>query len=502
MVTPEGEADMGETPFGSTVILPDPEWNDESEGANAECAGQAEEVGPSPSLCASGEPADGKSSAEPSVPPLIAMRYLLTSEIARGGMGEIYLARDLQLRREVAVKVLLARHAPHPEFALRFLEEARITGDLQHPGVVSVHEVGECADGRPYYAMQYVRGRGLDQLLQERRDLTCDLPRYLRIFEKVCQSIALAHSRKIIHRDLKPANVMVGAFGEALVMDWGLAKRLGDMDDGGAWSRWEAERHAMSFPHDSTPEWEGDANADDELPTRCGRILGTMAYMPPEQARGEVELHDERSDVFGLGALLCEILTGRPPYVGSGLRDLYRQARTAELAPAFRRLDEARVDGELAACVRRCLAPDANARFDHAGELAEVVSRYMEATMRQSERDLIRFFELSLDLFCIAGMDGYFRRVNANFSRVLGYTDAELKCRPFLEFVHPEDRLATLEAVEQLTNGETIVRFSNRYRNSRHEYRRFEWTAKPMPTEGTIFAVARDVTEQLGGDRT
>ena len=153
-------------------------------------------------------------------------RYELLGEIARGGMGCVLRARDPDLNRELAIKVLLDRHQHTPDVKQRFVEEAQIGGQLQHPGLVPVHEIGALPDGRAYFTMKLVRGRTLASLLEERTDLVRDLPRFLGILELICQTMGFAHSRGVIHRDLEPSNIMVGAFGEVQVVDWGLAKVL------------------------------------------------------------------------------------------------------------------------------------------------------------------------------------------------------------------------------------------------------------------------------------
>ena len=157
-------------------------------------------------------------------------RYHLVGEVARGGMGAVLKGRNVDLGRDLAIKVILEEHCDHPEIVRRFVEEAQIGGQLQHPGIVPVHELGRFPDGRLYIAMKLVRGRTLAALLEDRKGPADDRPRFLSIFEHVCQTIAYAHSRGVVHRDLKPSNVMVGAFGEVQVMDWGLAKVL---DQGG-----------------------------------------------------------------------------------------------------------------------------------------------------------------------------------------------------------------------------------------------------------------------------
>jgi Flp pilus assembly protein TadD len=227
-------------------------------------------------------------------------RYRVEGIIGQGGMGVILRAGDEAVGRSLAVKVLHASHAGRADLVRRFLEEARLTGQLQHPGVPPVHELGTLSDGRPFFAMKLVEGHTLAELLRERTrganatSLASDLPRFLTIFEQVAQALAYAHSRGVIHRDLKPANVMVGAFGEVQVMDWGLAKSL----PGGPAEPAPAEETSTVYL------------PPDQERTRAGTVLGTPAYMAPEQARGDVERTDERADVFGLGAVLCVILTG------------------------------------------------------------------------------------------------------------------------------------------------------------------------------------------------
>jgi eukaryotic-like serine/threonine-protein kinase len=153
-------------------------------------------------------------------------RYRLQSRIGGGGMGDVFRGRDTDLGREIAFKVLRDEHREHPDLARRFVEEAQIGGQLVHPGIVPIYELGSLADYRPFFTMKQVKGRTLHELLAARRTAAEDLPRYLSIFEQVCQTVAYAHARGVIHRDLKPANVMVGSFGEVQVMDWGLAKVL------------------------------------------------------------------------------------------------------------------------------------------------------------------------------------------------------------------------------------------------------------------------------------
>ena len=169
----------------------------------------------------------GTTAAEPSAPPTSPPGYELIEEIGHGGMGVVYRAHDAALDRDVAVKFLADRYPADSPAAQRFLSEARITGQLQHPGIPAVHQVGALADGRPFLAMKLIKGSSLEALLKQRPDPAADRGRLLAIFEAVCQAVGYAHAHHVIHRDLKPANVMIGAFGEVQVMDWGLAKVLG-----------------------------------------------------------------------------------------------------------------------------------------------------------------------------------------------------------------------------------------------------------------------------------
>jgi eukaryotic-like serine/threonine-protein kinase len=311
-----------------------------------------------------------------------AGRYQVLGEIARGGMGIVLKARDADMGRDLALKVLLDRHRGDHDVVRRFVEEAQIGGQLQHPGIVPVHELGTLADMRPFFAMTLVKGRTLAALLAERSSPAADLPRFLPIFETVCQTVAYAHARRVIHRDLKPANVMVGNFGEVQVMDWGLAKVLpegGIADEAKAMGK--AETSILTVR-------SGSAGSGSE--SQAGSVLGTPAYMAPEQARGNVVRIDERADVFGLGAILCEVLTGRPPYVGMTREEIRDKAARGDLADALGRLAACGADGELIDFTRDCLAPQPEHRPRSAGEVARRLTAYLAGV-----QDRLRAAELA-----------------------------------------------------------------------------------------------------------
>ena len=300
--------------------------------------------------------------------PVQAGRYQILGEIARGGMGAVLRARDADLGRELALKVLLRPHRDDAEVRNRFVEEAQIGGQLQHPGIVPVYELGAFPDRRPFLAMKLVRGRTLAALLAERSSPAHDLPRFLAIFEQVCQTVAYAHSRRVIHRDLKPSNVMVGSFGEVQVMDWGLAKVL---PEGGVADERKRPDGVEDVTEVRTLRTEGSGSE-----SQAGSVLGTPAYMAPEQARGEIDHIDERADVFGLGAILCEILTGRPPFVGSSRGEIQAQAARADLADAQARLDACGAGEELTRLARDCMAPRPSDRPRDARAVARRVTAY------------------------------------------------------------------------------------------------------------------------------
>lgn len=260
-------------------------------------------------------------------------------------------------------------------------------GRLQHPGVAHVYECGTTLSGRPFHAMKLVEGKTLGDLLRERLETGKASAQLLGAFSVVCQAMAYTHSQGIIHLDLKPDNIMVGEFGEVHVMDWGLAKEVN--------------------PNNKLENVE-IANSNGVLEENG--VHGTLQYMAPEQARGETV--DERTDVFCLGAILCEILTGFPPYNASERKEALKQAKSANLSSAFDRLNDCISELVLVRLAERCLSANPNDRPKDAGELVKEMAVYSESALERVRNDMTQFFELSLDLFCIAGFDGFFRRIN------------------------------------------------------------------------------------------
>lgn len=314
----------------------------------------------------------------------VAGRYMPIAQYARGGMGRILLVYDKHMGRNVALKELLqpaesSQTNPNHYSALaaRFLQEARVTGQLEHPAIIPVYEVGRRHAGTLYYTMKFVRGTTLQEALRTRASLAERLG-LLPHFLDLCQAIAYAHSRQIIHRDIKPANVMIGEFGETVVLDWGLAKAHGVPD-----VHAEELRQAS---HAGRPASR----------TAFGRALGTPHYMSPEQAEGQVDKIDERSDVYSLGAVLYEMLTGRPPFAGETAKETIQRLLTEPVVPV--RKAESETPPELAGICEKALQKDPQERYGSARELADEIIRYqsgalVEACTYTPRQHLARFYK-------------------------------------------------------------------------------------------------------------
>ena len=302
-------------------------------------------------------------------------KYRILGEIARGGMGVVLRGQDLELGREVALKLVDKELAGDTRILERFVEEAQVGGQLQHPGIVPVYALGKLADERPFFTMKLVKGRTLSEMLRERASVDTDRVDFLTIFESVCQTMAYAHSKGVIHRDLKPDNIMVGAFGEVQVVDWGLSKVLSR--EPRPEEQQQPARTVIETVR-STPQTGSKS--------LVGNVLGTPAYMSKEQARGQVDKLDERTDVFALGAILCEILTGAPPYVADDLGEVLQLASLGEVDDAEARLAGCSAADELKRLALTCLMPAPDARPRSAEPLARAVREHLAGLEERAHR--------------------------------------------------------------------------------------------------------------------
>ena len=328
---------------------------------------------------------------EPKLPTVDDANYINQTEIARGGMGKIVAAQDRRLGRPVALKVLLE---PAGDALGRFEREALITARLQHPGIIPVYEAGRWPSGEPFFSMKHVAGRPLDRVIGELRTLEDRLALLPRI-AAAADAIAYAHSQRIVHRDLKPGNVLIGEFGETVVIDWGLAK---DLDAGEDSVQRVPERKTVramealdpdaseptgeQVPSGRAPNVTPKMSIDRSTLTVAGAVMGTPAYMAPEQARGEPV--DERADVFALGAMLYHLLAGVPPYNARTATEVIAAAALGKVVPLHDREEGAPLD--LVAIVERAMDPVPAKRYPTAKELAEELRRFQTGQLVSAHR--------------------------------------------------------------------------------------------------------------------
>ena len=300
----------------------------------------------------------------------LPLRYKFLKDLARGGLGRVSVARDVELERDVALKEILNDKVGSAEARDRFVLEAKITGSLEHPGIVPVYGLGNRKDGSPYYAMRLIRGKSLHKEIKnlfetergKKSFASLDQPnvrRLLRGIVDACNAVAYAHSRGVLHRDLKPSNIMLGKYGETLVVDWGLAKVLGDPND----TLLQSEPAVV------------EARLSDSSLTMMGSVLGSPGYMSPEQAQGRLDLLDVRSDVFCLGACLYFLLTNQAPFQGNSRESTLEAARSNQFQSP-REVDST-IPKALEAICLRAMAKESSDRYETASDLADDIDRWI-----------------------------------------------------------------------------------------------------------------------------
>jgi eukaryotic-like serine/threonine-protein kinase len=310
-------------------------------------------------------------------------KYEYVSEIAQGGMGRIVAVRDRSLRRKVAMKLLITPNGkPMRQQVNRLLAEAQTTGQLEHPNIVPIHDVGVYQDNKYYFTMKLVKGKTLKDVFRtlDKKDEEVteqySLPRLLALFQQIANGLGFAHSRGVIHRDLKPDNIMIGEFGEVLIMDWGIAKLVQQRSEADPADAQGKDLFADDFT---------EIDSQNKERTVVGTIAGTVGYMSPEQARGEIDKLDARTDIFSLGAMLYEMLAGSPPYNQNTVKErLHAAAAEEPIDPPLargRKTNSKRVTTiprEVAAIAMKAIAPKATDRYQSAQEFFDDIQRYLE----------------------------------------------------------------------------------------------------------------------------
>lgn len=401
---------------------------------------------------------------------------------SQGGIGQLWLAQDELLGREVALKELLPELRGSPSHRERFFREARVAAQLSHPGTAPVYEYRE-EDGRCYYTMRFYSGKTLSQAIRQAHSREKDdssptsferLFPLIEYFLSVCDTIAYAHSQGIVHRDLKGENVVLGEFGEVTVVDWGLAKSIA------------GKQGAIS------PLRESDSHG----PTIEGERLGTPGYMAPEQARGDLAAIDERTDVYGLAAVLYEVLTGRPPFSGETANEVMHLVETQP--PVAPSVSHVGTPEELETICLRNLAKRKEDRLSSAGELRDAVRTWLARRLKEREDSdrQSKFFSLSQDLFIALDENGAFTQVNPAYERFFGISSNDKRGTHYLARVHPDDVAPARQMFENVLRGVSSPDTVVRVQCATGEYLPVSWSVTRIPGQSPVYAVGRPMDEQ------
>ncbi|TWU00712.1 Serine/threonine-protein kinase PknD [Botrimarina colliarenosi] len=414
--------------------------------------------------------------------PLSAERMKLTHLHSQGGIGQVWRAQDTLLGREVALKELLPELRGSRRHRERFFREARVAAQLNHPGTAPVYEYRE-EGGRCYYTMRFYSGRTLTEAIRQAHKVRADenpnesfkhLFPLLEQFLAVCDTIAYAHSKGIVHRDLKGENIVLGEYGEVTVIDWGLAKSIAGRTGGVTLNR----------------------DKDSNSPTIDGERLGTPGYMAPEQARGDLAAIDEQTDVYGLAAVLYEVLAARAPFSGETANEVMHRVETKPpVRPSALFPD---TPDDLEAICLKGLSKRKEDRHASAIELRDAVRDWLTHQLKQrhEQERQAKFFSLSHDLFLAVDERGHITQVNPAYSRFFGFDPLGSPGKHYAERIHPDDRERAAAMLDQLRLGvsqkDTVIRTED----ANGVYRAVSWTMTRVPCEPTIYAVGRPLDEE------
>lgn len=411
-----------------------------------------------------------------------SQQFELQSQHSSGTFGRIWLARESSLDREVAYKELRPEHVVSPNMLERFRREAQITAQLAHPGTVPLYDFHE-ESGRAFYTMRFVRGRTLTELIcdyHENRHADEEQPsaeflKLLRTFVSVCNTIAFAHSRDIIHRDVKGDNILIGDFGEVIVVDWGVAKKLGSEDE---------------------ITVTGDEVGKDASATVQGQRVGTPLFMAPEQARGELASIGPLADVYGLGALLYELLSGHPPFRGDTVPEVLEAVvNDRPTNPSVWNQD---VPKSLEVVCLQALEKDPSHRQTSAQMLGQQVEDWMAEQVQQkrSAKERDRFFRMSQDMLAILDDQHRIREVNPAVEQILGWTREELLTMTALDLAHPDEiDDAKKNRAALVATGKSFHGVERKVRCKDGSYKWMSVNATLIPEKSSIYWVGRDITE-------
>ena len=375
---------LGVKPIDIGRVLPDAIESIRERGEAPSPSAVLEALGVSavPSLPDGASKPSGPGDLPPEDEPLSLGRFQLRGELGRGGMGRVLEAKDPELRRTVAVKVIVDPSKVTSAQLARFVAEAQITSQLEHPNIVPVHDMGISDDGQIYFVMKKVEGSSLREVLAalRRNDVAAHAAwgrrRLLNVFVQVCNAVAYAHDRRVLHRDLKPDNIMLGPFGEVLLMDWGVARLIGDVTEA---------VEALPLEPDVPPEVRSESVERVTLTrTLDGAAIGTPGYMAPEQVRGQLHTLDERADVWSLGAILYELLCGVRAYEAHNPFALMFQSISGPPVDPRERSPERAVPDEIAEVAMKALTADPEARYATASELSAAVEAFLEGSQRRA----------------------------------------------------------------------------------------------------------------------